>query len=73
MLVLAWKKNERIVITTPEGEKVAVTFVRFNTKTGKIRLGIDAPKKWIVRRDELEMPTDETESVRQTVAECWAA
>ena len=69
MLILARKKNERIVVTTPEGEKVTVTFLGSSKKKGKIHLGIDAPKKWIVLRKELETPTDTTVAEKDG----WAA
>ena len=47
MLVLSRKVGERILI----GEQVAITVVRINATT--VRLGIDAPSKLVVVREEL--------------------
>jgi carbon storage regulator len=47
MLVLSRKVGERILI----GDQVAITVVRINATT--VRLGIDAPSKMLVVREEL--------------------
>jgi carbon storage regulator len=47
MLVLSRKVGERILI----GDQVAITVVRINATT--VRLGIDAPSKLVVVREEL--------------------
>jgi carbon storage regulator len=47
MLVLSRKVGERILI----GDQVAITVVRINATT--VRLGIDAPSKMVVVREEL--------------------
>ena len=47
MLVLSRKVGERILI----GDQIAVTVVRINATT--VRLGIDAPSKLVVVREEL--------------------
>jgi len=47
MLVLSRKVGERILI----GDQVAITVVRINATT--VRLGIDAPSKLVVIREEL--------------------
>lgn len=73
MLVLARIPNEKIIIQTPDGEEIVITYVRVNRATGKIRLGIDAPKKYSVLRQECFLPPDETELVRETIRKEWAA
>ena len=50
MLVLSRKVGERILI----GDQIAVTVVRINATT--VRLGIDAPTKLVVVREELTSP-----------------
>ena len=52
MLVLSRKKNESIVIETPEGRVIEIEIVRIGD--GTIRLGINAEKEVKVRRKELE-------------------
>ncbi|HEX5103315.1 MAG TPA: carbon storage regulator [Pirellulaceae bacterium] len=47
MLVLSRKVGERILI----GDQIAITVVRINATT--VRLGIDAPSKLAVVREEL--------------------
>ena len=53
MLVLSRRVGERILI----GDQIAVTVVRINATT--VRLGIDAPSKLVVVREELTDPTAE--------------
>lgn len=52
MLVLSRKKNESIVI----GENIIVTVV--DMQTGKVRLGIEAPKGIRVDRAEIRAKPD---------------
>ena len=47
MLVLSRKVGERILI----GDQIAITVVRINATT--VRLGVDAPSKLVVVREEL--------------------
>jgi carbon storage regulator len=62
MLVLSRKVGERILI----GEQIAITVVRINATT--VRLGIDAPGKLPVVREELAAATaaDRDSSQRPT-------
>jgi carbon storage regulator len=53
MLVLSRKVGERILI----GDQIAITVVRINATT--VRLGIDAPTKLVVVREELTSPPAE--------------
>jgi carbon storage regulator len=55
MLVLSRKVGERILI----GDQIAITVVRINATT--VRLGIDAPSKLIVVREELAEGDKESE------------
>ena len=50
MLVLTRKKNETIVIPTLDGE---ITITVTNVGSGKVQLGIDAPREIPVLRGEL--------------------
>ena len=52
MLVLSRKEGERILI----GDQIAITVVRINATT--VRLGIDAPTKLVVVREELTANSD---------------
>jgi len=54
MLVLSRKVGERILI----GDQIVVTVVRINATT--VRLGIDAPTKLVVVREELANPPAES-------------
>lgn len=57
MLVLSRKKDETILIKTPEGENIKITVVKIegsNGYNGRVRIGIDAPQKITVLRSELE-------------------
>jgi len=56
MLVLSRKKNETIIIETPEGRIIEVEVVRIGD--GSIRLGVNAEKEVKVRRKELERHGD---------------
>lgn len=47
MLVLSRKEGERILI----GDQIAITVVRINATT--VRIGIDAPTRMVVVREEL--------------------
>ena len=61
MLVLSRKVGERILI----GDQIAITVVRINATT--VRLGIDAPSKFVVVREELATGTaDEGEPDRRS-------
>ncbi|MFK5948915.1 MAG: carbon storage regulator [Methylococcales bacterium] len=51
MLVLDRKSNESILIETPNGDTIEITLLE--TTKGRGKLGIDAPKEYIILRDEL--------------------
>lgn len=51
MLVLSRKLGEKIMITVPGAGELWITVVDIDR--GKIRLGIDAPREWVVMRQEL--------------------
>lgn len=53
MLVLSRKKDETIVLKTPNNEDIKITVVKIDNKN-KVRLGIDAPREITVIRSELE-------------------
>lgn len=50
MLVLSRKKNEAIVIKGVDGE---IRIVVIEGERGRVRLGIDAPKGYLILREEL--------------------
>jgi len=61
MLVLSRKKDESVVI---DGD-IKVTFLGF--ANGKARIGIEAPKKRLIRREELApLVNDSCESGKDT-------
>ncbi len=47
MLKLARKEGERVFITTPSGEEIIIE------NLGNNRVGIDAPKEYVIAREEL--------------------
>lgn len=53
MLVLSRNigKEESIIIQTPIGDTLEITLLRMDK--GRVRVGIDAPKEYIVLRNEL--------------------
>lgn len=55
MLVLTRKFGEKVYITTPEGKKIALTIcgIQGFGKNGRVKLGIDADRDYIIAREEL--------------------
>ncbi len=51
MLVLARRPDEKLTIYTPSGEKIEILVTE--ARQGLARLGIKAPPKYVVLRDEL--------------------
>lgn len=51
MLVLSRKKNESIIITTPDGEEITIVVVEL--RGDKVRLGIEAADNIAVHRREV--------------------
>lgn len=56
MLVLSRKVAERILITSPEGVQISLMVVE--VRGDKVRIGIDAPREWIVHREEVQRVID---------------
>jgi carbon storage regulator len=54
MLVLSRKRDEKILLTTNEGEQIELTVVRIDNN--KVRLGINASDKVSILRSELVQP-----------------
>ena len=52
MLVLSRLKDESIIITTPQGEKVTITIV--DIRGPKVRVGIEAARNISVHRKEVQ-------------------
>ena len=52
MLVLVRKLMERIIITTPSGERIAVTPVAIDGK--RVRLGFEAAEDVVIDREEID-------------------
>ena len=60
MLVLSRKKNETIVITSPDGVRVTIMVCEIVTMPSKkVRIGINAPPTWSVHRSEVQAKLDE--------------
>lgn len=55
MLVLTRKLYEKVYITTPEGKEIALTIcgIQGYGKTGRVKIGIDADKNYVIAREEL--------------------
>ena len=51
MLVLARRPDERLTIYTPGGDKIEILVTE--ARQGMARLGIKAPPRYVVLRDEL--------------------
>ena len=51
MLVLARRPDEKLTIYTPSGDKIEILVTE--ARQGMARLGITAPPKYVVLRDEL--------------------
>ena len=51
MLILERKSNESIIIETPDGNTIKIHMI--DTTRGKAKVGIDAPKDYLILRDEL--------------------
>jgi len=66
MLVLTRKKNEAIIVTTPDGIEVDIIVVEI--RGDKVRLGISAPLDFVVDRMEVAM-AKKREAVNAVVKE----
>jgi len=55
VLVLARKKDDRIIITVGE---VTITIVVVETGSDRVRLGIDAPRDVLINRGEIQKSID---------------
>jgi len=53
MLTIARKPNEFIVIQTPDGDEIRITVNKF--QSDQIKVSIDAPREYIIKREELMM------------------
>ena len=56
MLVLSRLINEGVTLTTTDGTRINVRVIE--CRTGKVRLGIDAPNDVIIHRDEIQRIVD---------------
>jgi carbon storage regulator len=56
MLVLTRMRDEKIVITTPDG--IRITLMVIAIRCDKVRLGIEAPKDVAVHREEVQNQID---------------
>ena len=52
MLVLSRKPKERLVLKTPEGQRIEVVICQ--VQRSKVRVGIQAPREVVIERKELE-------------------
>lgn len=57
MLVLQRKKNERVIITLPDGSNGEVVVVRF-PHDGSVRLGFEFPNGVTIHRQEVQEAID---------------
>lgn len=60
MLVLARKRNESLVVS-PDGGETMVNIVVLEIRGDKVRLGIEAPKEWLIHRQEVWAAIKRTE------------
>ena len=51
MLVLSRIVNEKIIITAPDG--TLITLMVVEVRGDKVRIGVDAPRNWVVHRKEV--------------------
>ena len=65
MLVLARRENESIIVTAPDGTRIKITIV--TCYVGKARVGIDAPLKFTIHREEVQSRIDDGEVFRRGV------
>ena len=52
MLVLSRRVSETIIITAPDGTQLTLMLVK--VRGDKARIGVDAPKNWIIHREEVQ-------------------
>jgi carbon storage regulator CsrA len=55
MLVLKRAKDQKIVITTPNGDRITVMNVEGIPQT---RIGVEAPKEYVIHRFEVQEAID---------------
>jgi carbon storage regulator len=51
MLVLSRKRNEKIVVMTPNGEEIV--FCVLEIRADRVRIGVEAPKDHAIHREEI--------------------
>jgi carbon storage regulator CsrA len=63
MLVLTRKLYEKVYITTPDGKKIALTIcgIQGYGKNGRVKIGIDADKNYVIAREELILSKNQEE------------
>jgi len=60
MLVLARKRGDAIVVTSPAGERITIYVLKTRPdKRDEMRLGVDAPKNWPIHRAEIQERIDQ--------------
>lgn len=57
MLVLSRKKDEKLLIKTPQGEEIEITIVSIDGRN-RVRVGVQADKKITILRSELNLPKE---------------
>lgn len=69
MLILSRYEDESIIITEPDGSRIAVSVVRFGGQDGrpKVKLGIAAPREYAVYRDEIQRVIDAEAAKKEAV------
>lgn len=53
MLVLSMRRGETTTITAPDGSRISAVILNNDVSCQEIRLGFDAPKDYLILRDEL--------------------
>lgn len=65
MLVLTRRVGEKIIITTPSGERIVVSVAQMG-REGKVRLGIEANREVMIHREEIQQKLDELDAAKGT-------
>lgn len=60
MLVITRKPDQSITLRHPDGTQITVTVCK--NRGGSVRVGIDAPAEWLIRRTEIDTPADTMEA-----------
>ena len=65
MLVLSRRTGQKVIVTSPNGDRLEIEFLEIDNTLGKIRLGFTGPREFRILRGELETRRDGRQEAEQ--------